>query len=1097
MPVLTPPKILPVGQWLPDHPDFGNPGITVARNVTPLSNESYGPIPGLQPVGFDAIPDQVLGVFTFVDSSEQEHIFVGTPARLYHLRTGDTAFEDVSRLDANDNPLNYNAYLANPWSMTSFGPSIIATNGIDPPQTFQPGVDDNFSNLADYTAAVVAVAATDTEDAVIAAAPKNAAPVGRFVATVRNWVMFGNINDRGSIYPNRVIWSAIGDPAYWPLTGTLEAASVQSDFNDLRSDLGWIRGIVSNLQSCDAAIFLDHGVYSVSHVGSPATFGFSLAQNAAGCRVSSSIVVNRGRAFYLGQDGFYVFDGVNAQGIGAQRVDNWFFNNEEDGVDPAYVSLVQGAVDTSGRLIMWLYPSNGSNGTLDRIIIYSWLLDRWSMGRVTAQWASKGISLGYSLDQLNIFGTVDTITPSFDSPVWKGGAPRLYVVDALGRISTFTGETMAARVETLEVQFAPGARTRVTNSRPLVDGGPALVSMGTRNRLLEDVTWTPLVPQNYHGECPQRVDARYVRARIDIPSPASIFEFVCIHDSYDATLNAGAAQAPVGMGEVATATDTVDAAFVVSATGLVEAASSTDTTSATAIFGFVPPLSVIEPVTATDSYNGNLGFAEAANATDSQGATVTRAAALAEAATATDALAAPHMVRAVAVAETNTASDAVGGGRGLAVAVTESNTATDAPDGTVPADSSMAAPAGYSSGDLLGEDLFTSASLDLTKWVPWEGWHASARIGSPGAGGGNLTAAPYSGNAIGVISISGGFRVNLTNSSTSATLVWNAGVPNGLTNGTRYYINDRNSLISPTCVFTYGGSTNSTSGSQSITLIYAATGSTTNRAVTVTNSINGIDTALANYEDPFPYCQAANPVSWSGLDTWSGLSNTSPGDLAGGVHLQGGGGVMQLTICPTTSISFLALGWSTVGACVSARTGGNLILPQTGGYIQIRAKMPDSRYGAWPSIWLMPDNGSGNEVLEIDLQEGGYTQGFDPNRCIASAFHNGGTATMSGLFDDQSLAAGGFQVLSQNDGVDLTADYHIYGMELIPGTSIKTYFDGVQMGEWTSGVPNTTDYALILVNGFSAPVNSWRTLFDPAHPGPFTMYVNNVQVYGL
>ena len=80
----------------------------------------------------------------------------------------------------------------------------------------------------------------------------------------------------------------------------------------------------------------------------------------------------------------------------------------------------------------------------------------------------------------------------------------------------------------------------------------------------------------------------------------------------------------------------------------------------------------------------------------------------------------------------------------------------------------------------------------------------------------------------------------------------------------------------------------------------------------------------------------------------------------------------------------------------------------------------------WPGIWFL----EGGE--EIDLQEGGYTEGqcsaSAANRCMAVNYH--------GVSNDQRF---------YDTGVDLSAGYHIYGMEYKPGVSSTMHFDGKQV----------------------------------------------------
>jgi hypothetical protein len=163
--------------------------------------------------------------------------------------------------------------------------------------------------------------------------------------------------------------------------------------------------------------------------------------------------------------------------------------------------------------------------------------------------------------------------------------------------------------------------------------------------------------------------------------------------------------------------------------------------------------------------------------------------------------------------------------------------------------------------------------------------------------------------------------------------------------------------------------------------------------------------------------------------------------------------------------------------------GGKFHIPAAGGYLQISAKMPDSRYGAWPSLWLLPSAGSDGK--EFDLQEGGNygtTGSLTANHILASHWW-GGNKT-------QHLA---------DAGVDLSAGYHTYGVEYVPGKSWKVFLDGKLMFTWTDGVSTNASYELIIeLEMAGAKTAGWHTVADPVnHPGPFEMAVADVQVYQL
>ena len=94
-----------------------------------------------------------------------------------------------------------------------------------------------------------------------------------------------------------------------------------------------------------------------------------------------------------------------------------------------------------------------------------------------------------------------------------------------------------------------------------------------------------------------------------------------------------------------------------------------------------------------------------------------------------------------------------------------------------------------------------------------------------------------------------------------------------------------------------------------------------------------------------------------------------------------------------------------------------------GGYLQI-SMQESGGDGAWPALWLLPGAGAGNvgNNFEIDMQEGGFLDGSaNPNDVFSYHLH-----TASGVF-------GG----SVDTGVDLTAGYHTYAINWVPGQSIS------------------------------------------------------------
>jgi hypothetical protein len=161
-------------------------------------------------------------------------------------------------------------------------------------------------------------------------------------------------------------------------------------------------------------------------------------------------------------------------------------------------------------------------------------------------------------------------------------------------------------------------------------------------------------------------------------------------------------------------------------------------------------------------------------------------------------------------------------------------------------------------------------------------------------------------------------------------------------------------------------------------------------------------------------------------------------------------------------------------------TEGKFSLPTSGWYVQVKAKMPDQSRGMWPAIWFLPGV-SGTPSNELDSYEGGWI-GANPNAIMHSDY----------------FANQGQQQQAYSVGQDVTAGYHIYGFQFIPGQSITAYFDGNQVWQVSasSGVTITGEpYEIILQLEVAAQQTSgWHTLTSGATP-PASMDVAEVQAY--
>lgn len=505
-------------EWLPDQADFNNPGSPVIKNCVPLTPRSYGPMPSAVPHSENTLLERCQGAYSMKDAGNNVYIFAGDRTKLYEMPPGSRSLGDISRPE----PGGTTDYATPPvgaggfWSMTSYGTRVIATNGRDPIQTLMLG-DAHFVDLQP---------GDPVGPPIVPAAPK-----ARFVATVKDFLFVADTTDPADGHvPYRVWWSSINDPTSWPQPGTVEALQVMSDFQDLQqTDLGNITGLVSGFApGSDAVIFCERGIWTASFTGPPLIFNFRVAQGASGTLSPMSVVQDHATSqsgirpvvYYLSEDGFAAFDGSTSFPIGAQKFDRAFFRD----LDDAYLNYVQGVSDPRSRAILWGYPSIGSGGLINRMVVYNWELNRGTLIELEpGQWlewlTTAMMGTVYNADNIDSLGDVDTIQPSFDDPFWAGNtASRLSMFDDAHRLNIGGGPALAPTLETGEIQPNDGRRAFVQMSRPLNDGGAAMIAVGHRERLTDAVAWEPPVPVNQIGECPQRCTGRYLRFRMQMPA---------------------------------------------------------------------------------------------------------------------------------------------------------------------------------------------------------------------------------------------------------------------------------------------------------------------------------------------------------------------------------------------------------------------------------------------------------------------------------------------------------------------------------------------------------------------------------------------------
>lgn len=461
------------GRLQTDQPDLLNGDLEGAENCVPYI-QSYGPFP--EPVAYSAAaPATVRGAYSTKDLSGTVFTVVATEGALY--KESSTALNDISRT------ASYTTATDAPnWEFETFGNTVIAANGSDPMQVYTIGTSTIFQNQS----------------------ASASAPIARHIAVVRDFLFTGHQPN----LENRAQWSRINNPLRYGVSQRF-----QSDFQDLPGT----DQIIKKVTGGDfAAILTNTSVWRATYVGAPIIFRFDELARNVGCYASGSVARYQNMTFFLSDSGMFVFDGQQCVPIGAEQVDEAIL----DEINTSFLHRVTSTIDPVNRLYLMAYPSTAStDGTCNRIAVYSWVKQRWTFVSETIQVLFNHMTSGFTLEGLDALGTLETLAFSLDSSAYQGGLSALSCVTGDNRISRFTGDAKTARFTTGEAELVTNARAFVRSLRPLVQGNAATsvsIQVGGRDRLVDDVLWTPASFMNATGTCPVRSNHRYHRLKMEI-----------------------------------------------------------------------------------------------------------------------------------------------------------------------------------------------------------------------------------------------------------------------------------------------------------------------------------------------------------------------------------------------------------------------------------------------------------------------------------------------------------------------------------------------------------------------------------------------------
>ena len=462
------------GEWLPDLPEFSNPGLVEAKNCVPLDS-SYTDFPEFIASG-GTLPAAVLGAFAAVDSVGEPEIYAGTETTLYE-RSGTSW---TSRSATTMNALTY-------WQFAQFDERVFATNYNDDIQYKTVGAGANFTGLS-------------------------AAPNARQLGVIGRFLVAGDIDQGSGALPYVVQWSSIDNPIDWPTPGTSTARARQAGEQYLQAEAGAVTAIAGG--QFWGLIFQRRAVTRFTYVGGDIVFQVDNFERSRGCWVPRSHIQVGNISYFWSHDGVYATDGQNVRPLGDGRVDQWLANR----LNQSFLDNVTAGVDWPKKCIYWLFPTVDS--TPDTILIYSIARNRFAWADQGAQMIFPSYSEGIDMDSMDaLYPSLDDLGLSLDAAAWAGGIPQVMGF-AGNQLGSFNGSSLEAQLETGERDENPFGMIFIRGVRPLVTGNPTSVSVAIASRNAQDnasrIFGANTTRTARTGVCDFRTQGRFVSSRLTI-----------------------------------------------------------------------------------------------------------------------------------------------------------------------------------------------------------------------------------------------------------------------------------------------------------------------------------------------------------------------------------------------------------------------------------------------------------------------------------------------------------------------------------------------------------------------------------------------------
>lgn len=322
------------------------------------------PVGGWQQRGTTSVSGKCRGLLTWRDNSNDRYIALGTHTGLYVMNEGASLY--------NITPAGYVAGAADATINQGYGGGFFGSGFYGTPRINNTSVTpattwtlDNWGqNLIACTASDGKIYEWSLNTANPAVAVTNA-PVGNRSAVVTSERFLFALGAGGN--GRKVQWSDQENNTVWTATPTNQAGDILLETQGSIVCGKRVRG--------QTVIWTDVDVHTATYQGPPYVYGFERIGSGCGVVSSQAVAVVDARAFWMGANGFWIYDGY-VKPVECS-VQDYVFKD----INRFQASKVYAVHNSSFSEIWWFYPSEGSN-EIDRYVGLNYRDGSWIIGQL-------------------------------------------------------------------------------------------------------------------------------------------------------------------------------------------------------------------------------------------------------------------------------------------------------------------------------------------------------------------------------------------------------------------------------------------------------------------------------------------------------------------------------------------------------------------------------------------------------------------------------------------------------------------------------------------------------------------------------------------